>query len=1122
MMSEITNNMIPNNGVNLTPDRCSLAQQHGPSRQQITAQRIRRKWSHSEYKAVMKCYYESNPNKIGYRKRMHKIWEDAGMFPIAEQHLADQKSQIIKRNWLSKLELEEIRRGIENTPQNDAAASNGSVNGQPHTESESHLDRNNQTINRTNTTSKNPEQDPELTEEQLVLIQKLEIIRSNERKRLPSLRGIDRKRLLNTVEKVDEVLGRIRVSDITDVNELIYCGAALVTDIVGAKSGGNEHKTKNPPWRRRLENQLKGLNLDLSRIIKIKENKYVKRGHESQLQRKYNYRQKGIQTIEEIIRQRIKAKAGKIKRYNQRIAQYQQNRTFVNNEGRFYQQLNEKKGESETPDPKETKSFWTNIWGIESSHNRGAEWVHELQEETKDIEQQEAIQITEKCIKKALKKLSNWKAPGPDFVQGFWIKNFTSLHAQLAKTLEKCLQEGEVPQWMTRGRTVLIQKDKAKGNTPSNYRPITCLPLTWKLLTKILSDDIYRHLEAQEILPEEQKGCRRKCKGTGDLLYIDRRILKEAKKRRKNLAMAWLDYRKAYDMLPHSWIIECLETFKINNKTTKLLEKAMKSWRVQLTCNTETIGEVEIKRGIFQGDSLSPLLFVIAMIPLTRILRKAKPGYEMTTEKTKVNHLMYMDDVKLYGKNRIEIESLIQTVRIYSSDISMEFGLEKCASIILKRGLIVESEGITLPNEETMKNLRSDEEYKYLGVLQAEEIKVTEMKKRVGQEYKRRVRKILETKLNGNNLIKAINTWAVPIVRYSAPFLDWTKQERREMDRHTRKLMTMHKALHPKSDVDRLYISRRDGGRGLVSVEDAIETAIRGLENYAHESEERLLCGARSPDANREKLPVKEFKREKAKEREESWRTKTLHGQFLRQTEDIAGEGRWGWMRKAGLKRETESLILAAQEQAIRTNLIKTKIDRTRTDSKCRMCGQSDETVNHIISECSKMAQKEYKRRHDWVGKRIHWEMCKIANIHTTSKWYEHQPDTVVENDNHKILWDFDVQTDHIIEARRPDLIIINKEEKKCTIVDFAVPYDSRVETKQREKTEKYQDLRREIQKLWNMKTNIVPIIIGALGTPSPKLKDNLQELGLNTKINEIQKTVLLNTARILRKVLEN
>ena len=105
---------------------------------------------------------------------------------------------------------------------------------------------------------------------------------------------------------------------------------------------------------------------------------------------------------------------------------------------------------------------------------------------------------------------------------------------------------------MTRGRTVLIQKDKSKGNTPSNYRPITCLPLAWKLLTRILSDDIYSHLQAQEILPEEQKGCRRKCKGTGDLLYIDRRILKEAKKRKKNLAMAWVDNRKAYDMIPHS------------------------------------------------------------------------------------------------------------------------------------------------------------------------------------------------------------------------------------------------------------------------------------------------------------------------------------------------------------------------------------------------------------------------------------------------------------------------------------------------------------------------------------------------------------------------------------------
>ena len=125
---------------------------------------------------------------------------------------------------------------------------------------------------------------------------------------------------------------------------------------------------------------------------------------------------------------------------------------------------------------------------------------------------------------------------------------------------------------------------------------------------------------------------------------------------------------------------------------------------------------------------------------------------------------------------------------------------------------------------------------------------------------------MLETKLNGNNVIKAINTWAVSVVRYSAPFLDWRKEEIQELDRRTRKLMTMHKALHPKSNVDRLYISQNEGGRGLLSVEDTIEKSKIGLERYIQESKERLLSAAKTLDME-VKETVKQYKDRRAKER---------------------------------------------------------------------------------------------------------------------------------------------------------------------------------------------------------------------------------------------------------------
>ena len=212
---------------------------------------------------------------------------------------------------------------------------------------------------------------------------------------------------------------------------------------------------------------------------------------------------------------------------------------------------------------------------------------------------------------------------------------------------------------------------------------------------------------------------------------------------------------------------------------------------------------------------------------------------------------------------------------------------------------------------------------------------------------------------------------------------------------------------------------------------------------------------------------------------------------------------------------------MAAQEQAIRTNSIKAKIDQSQQESKCRMCGKADETVNHLLSECSKMAQREYKRRHDWLGKRVHWEICHRLQFQTKEHWYEHVPETVLENNEFKLLWDFNIQTDHVIEARRPDLVIVNKKERFCQIIDFAVPFDSRVNFKETEKIEKYQDLARELQKLWNMRVKVIPIVIGALGTTPKKLDKRLNDLGVKCPVKDLQKTVILNSARILRKVLE-
>ena len=158
---------------------------------------------------------------------------------------------------------------------------------------------------------------------------------------------------------------------------------------------------------------------------------------------------------------------------------------------------------------------------------------------------------------------------------------------------------------------------------------------------------------------------------------------------------------------------------------------------------------------------------------------------------------MYMDAIKLLAKNEKELETLMHAVRIYSQDIGMEFGIEKCAMLVMKNGKPYMTDGMELLNHDKIRTLEENEIYEYLGILEADIIKQVQMKDTIRKEYLRRTKKLLETKLSGRNLIKGINTWDVPLVRYSGPFLKWTRDELKQMDQITRKLMTMHKELYP-------------------------------------------------------------------------------------------------------------------------------------------------------------------------------------------------------------------------------------------------------------------------------------------------------------------------------------
>ena len=232
---------------------------------------------------------------------------------------------------------------------------------------------------------------------------------------------------------------------------------------------------------------------------------------------------------------------------------------------------------------------------------------------------------------------------------------------------------------------------------------------------------------------------------------------------------------------------------------------------------------------------------------------------------------------------------------------------------------------------------------------------------------------------------------------------------------------------------------------------------------------------------------------------------------------------KWNWLRKADLKVEAEAMLCAAQEQAIRTNYMKHKIDKT---------------VNQHFLECVTRKMKQYfilganvkswHNRGTGEGTIMLQEyfirncVGNTTDLKRSEKWYDHAPEGVVENKEVKILWDVMIHCDREIKPRKPDIVVVNKNERSCTIIDIAIPGDIRVSKKEKEKVERYHKLKREIKRMWYIRSiKVIPVVVGALGSTSKTLKNCIKELGVVINTALLQKTALLGTAHILRKVLD-
>ena len=264
----------------------------------------------------------------------------------------------------------------------------------------------------------------------------------------------------------------------------------------------------------------------------------------------------------------------------------------------------------------------------------------------------------------------------------------------------------------------------------------------YKILTSIATERTYNFFDANNILPSEQRGCKKESYGWKDQLLINKMLLDNSQSCHRNLSVAWIGYIKAFDSVLHIRILRVFQMYEISPTIINFLTTSMKEWKTNLCLNYSqgnTVSEnIKIKCGIIQDDSLSPPpLFCLALVTLSYELNNT--GYGYSVYKEKINHLFYMDDLKLYGKNDYELDGLLKTVKTFGDDIGMTFGKDKCVKDTFVWGKMKYISSTVLDRGTKIKELDQEEAYKYLGIEEGDGIQHGKMKEKIRQECYRRV-----------------------------------------------------------------------------------------------------------------------------------------------------------------------------------------------------------------------------------------------------------------------------------------------------------------------------------------------------------------------------------------------
>ncbi len=853
--------------------------------------------------------------------------------------------------------------------------------------------------------------------------------------------------------------------------------------------------------------------------------------------------------------QRLKVRAAQARDQARRDRYVRQNVAFkVNGIGTLDRtQAKEKTPEASQPTPniRDCYKFWKGIVGVRGHYDPEdvdvADWTRTVQAKLGDGEAPPEAECTvsDDEWKALTSKLKAWKAPGPDGIRNIWWKISPVCNRALRESVTVLANGGNIPDWMTQGATTLIYKQSGPRSDPSKYRPIACLNTMYKVLTKIMADRLTQMLIEQDLLPQQQRALRRGGRGTFDCLMADTLIALDAKRLRKNLAVAWLDFTKAYDRVPHKLVLDSLETVGAPRWIRDTVARIIPKWGSRLVIREgKTLVKSDLlhyKRGLLQGDSLSPILFCLAFAPLSHAIDRCNLAYKCGS-RWAISHNGFMDDIKIYTRTERNLDTVLGTAQRVVKALGGELNAAKCGRAVLNRGKPRPAQ--QGGNAGGMPEYCEGDLYKYLGIRQLFGTDAATLKSELEQRFCSQVSKIWKSDLNLSNKSKAYNHSCVGLLRYFFIGYRWRKADLVKLERKARKIMRRHRSWYRSQAIERMFLQKADGGLGLIPLEVAQDQFAVSLAGYLTESSDPFVTatceGMRYAEQRFKWRSVLKTAREvrdvygqpqecpartashqvlkvKRQQLKDALLAKPVHGRFQREVGPLAYE----WMRTGNLRSETAALIMNAQDGTTMTRCHRARICQHTVDPQCRLCKKGPETIQHILIGCEHSQWSTYKTRHDDVARTVLRTVLREVeglSPQEAAACGKHFDGKIV-----KTQWDPVVPTNRDVQHRRPDLIVTDKKNSVVYVIEIAVSSDAHVHARALEKGRKYQQLAADLAATHRgHRVVVVPIVVGVLGNVTA-VRDKAKLLArllpdAEVLLREVQRSAIFGAAMTIKR----